>query len=90
MNTPAIANLIREGEVSQIYSMLQAGSRLGMHTLDQDLRRLAERGTISIETAQLNAQDPKTVVEGVRVSVGLLEDTWLAPSEGTEAKGWLD
>ncbi|HYP72929.1 MAG TPA: type IV pilus twitching motility protein PilT, partial [Microbacterium sp.] len=58
VNTPAIANLIREGEVSQIYSMLQAGGAIGMHTLDQDLKRLVESGTISLGLAREIAEDP--------------------------------
>lgn len=77
VNTPAIANLIREGEVSQIYSMMQAGGELGMHTLDQDLKRLLQQGEISLELAQSRADDPKSIVEGVRVRSGLAEDTWM-------------
>ncbi len=47
INTPAVANMIREGQVAQLYSAMQAGSSVGMHTLDQDLRRLVEEGTIA-------------------------------------------
>lgn len=61
INTPAIANLIREGQVSQIYSMLQAGGSLGMHTLDQDLRRLVEDGSISMALAKSYASDPNSL-----------------------------
>lgn len=77
VNTPAIANLIREGEVSQIYSMMQAGRELGMHTLDQDLKRLVQKGEITLELAQSRAYDPKSIVEGVNVRSGLAEDTWM-------------
>ncbi|WP_061962169.1 type IV pilus twitching motility protein PilT [Demequina flava] len=48
--TPAIRNLIREGKTHQIYSMLQAGSRQGMHTMDQHLAQLVKMGRISYET----------------------------------------
>jgi len=48
--TPAIRNLIREGKTHQIYSSLQAGSRLGMHTMDQHLADLVRQGRISYET----------------------------------------
>ncbi|MET0296365.1 MAG: type IV pilus twitching motility protein PilT [Microbacterium sp.] len=58
VNTPAIANLIREGQVSQIYSMIQAGGSLGMHTLDQDLRRLVEDGSLAASLAKSYATDP--------------------------------
>lgn len=49
--TPAIRNLIREGKTHQIYSAMQAGAQLGMHTLDQHLADLVKTGKISYETA---------------------------------------
>lgn len=52
IRTHAIANMIREGKVAQLYSSIQAGSEYGMHTLDQDLMRLVKAGTISAETAR--------------------------------------
>ncbi len=52
INTPAVANMIREGQVAQLYSAMQAGSSVGMHTLDQDLRRLVEEGVIAQHVAQ--------------------------------------
>lgn len=90
VNTPAIANLIREGEISQIYSMMQAGRELGMHTLDQDLRQLVQRGEITLELAQSRAYDPKSIAEGVNVRSGLSEDTWkrgMGMQQGDD--GWL-
>lgn len=87
VNTPAIANLIREGEVSQIYSMMQAGGELGMHTLDQDLKRLLQQGEITLELAQSRAYDPKSIVEGVRVRSGLTEDTWMGSMGIQESQG---
>lgn len=91
VNTPAIANLIREGEVSQIYSMMQAGGELGMHTLDQDLKRLVQQGDISLEMAQSRAYDPKSIVEGVNVRSGLAEDNWMG-NMGMESQtgGWAN
>lgn len=52
LRTHAIANMIREGKVSQIYSAIQAGAEHGMHTLDQDLMRLVKAGIISPESAR--------------------------------------
>lgn len=66
VNTSAIANLIREGQVSQIYSMMQAGGSLGMHTLDQDLRRLVEDGSLALSLAKAYATDPASL-DDVRV-----------------------
>jgi pilus retraction protein PilT len=66
INTPAVANMIREGQVAQIYSAMQAGSEVGMHTLDQDLRRLVEEGTIAQNVARDFASDPRSL-DGVHV-----------------------
>jgi twitching motility protein PilT len=66
INTPAVANLIREGEVAQLYSMMQAGQEVGMHTLDQDLKRLVAEGTIAHHVARMFADDPN-FLDGVRV-----------------------
>ena len=49
--TPAIRNLIREGKVHQMYSMIQAGKQHGMVTMDQSLATLVQRGQITYQTA---------------------------------------
>lgn len=49
--TPAIANLIREGKTSQIYSAIQTGGNLGMQTLERVLADLYKSGQISFEAA---------------------------------------
>jgi pilus retraction protein PilT len=61
INTPAVANMIREGQVAQLYSAMQAGSAVGMHTLDQDLKRLVEEGVIAQHVAKAFAVDPKSL-----------------------------
>ena len=48
--TPAIRNLIREGKTHQIYSAMQAGAKHGMHTMDQHLADLVQKGKITYET----------------------------------------
>lgn len=57
--TRAVANLIREDRVAQIYSVMQAGATSGMRTLDQELLRLARAGAIELETARLAARFPE-------------------------------
>ena len=47
----AIGNMIREKKISQIYSQLQTGSKLGMNTLEQCLNDLLSQGEISEEEA---------------------------------------
>ena len=51
INTPAIANLIREGKTAQIYSAIQTGGRLGMVTLENSLAELVKKKTIRPEDA---------------------------------------
>ena len=62
VNTPAIANLIRERKVSQIYSQLQTGSKEGMNTLEQCLLKLVESGAISRQEAMGKASNPKALL----------------------------
>jgi twitching motility protein PilT len=49
--TPAIRNLIREGKTHQIYSMLQAGGKYGMVTMDMSLAQLVRGRRITLEAA---------------------------------------
>jgi twitching motility protein PilT len=46
VGVPAVRNLIREAKLHQIPSMMQAGQRAGMQTLDMALADLAKRGLI--------------------------------------------
>ena len=62
INTPAIANLIRERKVSQIYSQLQTGGKDGMNTLEQCLQELAKTGEITQEEALSKASNPKALL----------------------------
>ncbi|MEW6399027.1 MAG: type IV pilus twitching motility protein PilT, partial [Bacillota bacterium] len=47
--TPAAANLIREGKLHQLGTVLETGSALGMVTMRQSLQRLRDAGLISEE-----------------------------------------
>ncbi|WP_082541380.1 type IV pilus twitching motility protein PilT [Microbacterium sp. Root166] len=76
VNTPAVANLIREGQVPQIYSAMQAGASVGMHTLDQDLKRLVSEGRIAQHVAKAYAVDPST-----------LDDVYVRPRD-LDAEAW--
>ena len=62
VNTPAIANLIRERKISQIYSQLQTGSKDGMNTLEQCLKNLVEEGEINQQEAMAKASNPKALL----------------------------
>jgi twitching motility protein PilT len=57
MATPAIRNLIREDKVAQMYSAIQTGQNVGMHTLDQYLEGLVSRGIVTRHEAARKAVD---------------------------------
>lgn len=54
----AVANLIREGKIAQIKSVMQMQSKMGMITLDNHLKELYKAGVISKELAEAYADDP--------------------------------
>ncbi|HEY9683919.1 MAG TPA: type IV pilus twitching motility protein PilT [Oculatellaceae cyanobacterium] len=51
INTPAIANLIREGRTAQIYSTIQTGGALGMQTLESSLANFVKQGIVDPQEA---------------------------------------
>lgn len=59
MATPAIRNLIREDKVAQMYSAIQTGQNVGMHTLDQYMEGLVKRGIVLRQEAARKATDRK-------------------------------
>jgi len=51
VNTPAVANLIRQGKLDQLENAMQGGGRIGMRTMDSALKDLMDHGRISGKTA---------------------------------------
>jgi len=51
INTPAAANLIRQGKIDQLESTMQASSAAGMRTMDSAIEQLLEQGVISGRSA---------------------------------------
>ena len=49
--TAAVRNLIREGKIHQLYSVMQSGGKYGMRTMDASLAELVNRQDISLQTA---------------------------------------
>ena len=47
----AVRNLIRQGKVEQIYSVMQTNTSRGMQTMEQALADLVLRGVVSREVA---------------------------------------
>jgi twitching motility protein PilT len=60
IGTPAIRNLIRENKVAQMYSAIQTGQAIGMHTLDQHLQELVAKGLVSRIEARSRAANKET------------------------------
>ena len=54
----AIANLIREGKTSQMYSAIQTGAQHGMQTLETSLANLYKKNLISAEDALAKTSRP--------------------------------
>lgn len=55
----SIKAAIRNDNVGEIYQMLMEGSKKGMNTMEQDLKRLYDKGKISKEVAINNANNKK-------------------------------
>ena len=47
VNTPATANLIRQGKLDQLETSMQSGRKNGMQTMDSALSKLFDNGIIS-------------------------------------------
>src|SRR5215211_6460933 len=54
----AVRNLIRQGKVEQIYSVMQTGTNKGMQTLEQAFVELIARGAVSQEVALARSSRP--------------------------------
>ncbi len=66
-NTGAVANLIATGKSSQIVSAIEAGTSLGMQTIEHDLARLWIQGYISEATAQTLSRNASTLRERAQI-----------------------
>jgi twitching motility protein PilT len=57
INTPAVANLIRQGKLDQLETAIQSGGRVGMKTMDNALLELVEKGEVSANEAYQQANN---------------------------------
>ncbi|MFM7066389.1 MAG: type IV pilus twitching motility protein PilT [Gammaproteobacteria bacterium] len=51
VNTPAVANLIRQGKNDQLETVMQSGAQYGMRTMDNALQQLLDAGRITGRSA---------------------------------------
>lgn len=57
--TPAVRAMIRDNKIHQIYSLMQAGQKYGMQTMNQSLYKLYMQRKITLETALSFSRDPE-------------------------------
>jgi twitching motility protein PilT len=57
VNTPAVANCIREGKTYMLPGVMQTGKNVGMITMDESLRNLYIQGIITAEETLYRAED---------------------------------
>ena len=63
VGTRAVANIIREGKIEKITSVLQSGARDGMQTMDDSLMRFVNEGAIDGRDAYMKAQEKRRFEE---------------------------
>ncbi len=59
VNTPAVANLVRQGKIDQLETAMQGARQVGMVTMDSSLRDLFDKGQISGEEAYHACNDKR-------------------------------
>ncbi|HSG09145.1 MAG TPA: PilT/PilU family type 4a pilus ATPase, partial [Longimicrobiales bacterium] len=63
--TPAIRAVIRDEKIHQIYSLMQAGKKHGMQTMNDALQMLYMRGDVTLEEALKRSGDPAELLRAV-------------------------
>lgn len=63
VSTPAVANLVARGKSAHLVSAMEAGTRHGMQTLEEDLSRLVRLGKITEATARAATRNPETLTD---------------------------
>jgi twitching motility protein PilT len=78
----AVRNLIRQGKVEQIYSVMQTGTNKGMQTLEQAMVELVARGAVSQDVALARSSRPDQLL-------GLLQRAGIAAVDAEPQPGAL-
>jgi twitching motility protein PilT len=63
--TPAIRALIRDEKIHQIYSLMQAGKKHGMQTMNDSLQQLYLRREVKLDEAVRRSPDPNELLRAV-------------------------
>jgi twitching motility protein PilT len=67
VNTPAVANLIRQGKLDQLENTMQSGAQFGMRIMDSAIQELLDKGVITGKEAYKKAMN-KTKFEHLKDS----------------------
>ncbi len=75
LSTPAVSNLIREAKTFQIPSIIQTSKKLGMHTLNDALFDLVEKGVVEPDEAYMKSVEKAGLVaqfraKGIKITIG--------------------
>jgi twitching motility protein PilT len=84
----AIRNLIRQGKVEQIYSVMQTASSRGMQTMEQSLAELTLRSVITRDVA-LGASSRRDQLQGLLERAGFVDPTPSAEADPPSLAGGL-
>ena len=71
IGTPAIRNLIREKKTEQMQSIIQAGAKFGMQTLDSELEKLVLEGTVDWKEAADKSTNYSQFIERLHGEEGI-------------------
>jgi twitching motility protein PilT len=83
----AVRNLIRQGKVEQIYSVMQTNAGRGMQTMEQSLAELVARRTVTFETA-IGVTSKPDQLRGVLERMGFaMPEPEPAPAPGLRIAG---
>lgn len=61
VNNSAVANLIRDGRIHEISSVIETGLEQGMIDMNRSLAQLVQKGEITVENAFTYSNNPKTL-----------------------------
>lgn len=61
INTPAVANLIRENKITQIKNVIETNSKIGMQTMDQNITQLLKQELITRDVALNYVENPESL-----------------------------
>ena len=65
IGTPAVSAVIRDEKSDQIYSLMQAGKKKGMQTMNDSFQQLFLQGMITKEEALKRSADPKEFLRAI-------------------------